>query len=69
MDCRWILSCIAAGLLFMGVGSSAFALSELIGTVHVYLYAGRTAEAALVMKTRLFDLPDDDQARLALGAV
>ncbi len=49
--------------------SSASASSDVIEKVQAFLYAGKTWRAETVVRARLAEAPDDDQARFALGAV
>jgi hypothetical protein len=69
MDYRSVLaafSCVVA----LSVGASALAVSpDVVDELNQHLYAGDTAQAALVAKQRLDEVPDDDQARFMLGSV
>jgi hypothetical protein len=69
MAYRWILGWFLAAFLSTTVGGNAFAASDLVEKVQTHLYAGQTADAASVARSRLAEAPDDDQARFALGTV
>ena len=69
MACRWILSWLAAVLFFATPAGNALAATDVAEKVQAHLYAGQSADAASVARSRLAEAPDDDQARFALGAV
>ena len=64
-----IARCLVAALALLGPSGGAWAASELVETVQMHLYAGKTAAAAAFAEERLATNPEDDEARFALGAV
>lgn len=63
------IGCVAIVTTLASWTGSAHASANFVEEVQAALYAGKTAEAAVVAGDRLAKAPDDDQARFALGAV
>ena len=63
------VGCLVATLGMSSATQRAYAASELVETVQVHLYAGKTAAAATAAEAELAAHADNDEARFALGAV
>jgi len=66
---RWILGCLLGAFISAVLIGEAMASSELVRNIQTHLYAGQTDKAASIARVRLSEVPDDNQARFALGAV
>ena len=69
MICRKAISLIAIAAALLAFNTGAPAKADFIETVQSHLYLGDTAGAAAAARGRLADMPGDDQAGFALGAV
>lgn len=65
----FLLASLALAAVWLVSPDSAKAASPLVETVSAHLYSGQTEKAAMVAEARLQEVPGDDNARFALGAI